>query len=121
MASLGETLGRLLAIPGVRSAVLVGREGLLIESAGRGDARFFDALGGLGASAFGTAEALGQELGSGPTVGALLEYEHALVSVDPLGQYAMLVTLADSAASLGRVRATLRASRDDILRALDMR
>ena len=121
MASLSETLGRLLAIPGVHSVTLVGREGLPIESVGRGDARFFDTLGGMGASALGTAEAMGQELGSGPTVGALLEYDNALVSVDPMGDYATVVTLADSAASLGRVRATLRSSRDDILRTLDMR
>ncbi len=121
MSNVGDLLGRMLAIPGVRTTVVVGREGLPIEARGRGDQRFYDALGALGASALGTTEALGRELGQGATIGALLEFEDALVSVDPLGAYALVVTLADSAASLGRVRHTLRASHDELLRALDMR
>jgi predicted regulator of Ras-like GTPase activity (Roadblock/LC7/MglB family) len=121
MANVREVLSRLLAVPGVRAAVLVGREGLLIEAAGRGDAHVFEALGALGASALSTAEALGQEISPGATVGTLLEYERALVSADALGEYAAVVTLAENAASLGRIRQTLRASRDDFLRALDAR
>ena len=66
MASLRDMLGRVLAVPGVQATVLVGREGLPIELAGRGDPRFFEALGALGASALGTAEALGQRTGPGP-------------------------------------------------------
>jgi len=115
-----DTLARLLAIPGVRAAVLVGRDGLPIETSGRGDERFLEALGALGASALGTAEALGAELGQGATVAAMLEYEGAFVSVDPLGDFAAMVTLAESAASLGIVRRTVRSSRDDILRQLDL-
>jgi predicted regulator of Ras-like GTPase activity (Roadblock/LC7/MglB family) len=121
MASAREILSRLLAAPGVRAAVLVGREGLPIEAVGRGDAHLFEALGALGASALATAEALGQEISQGATVGALLEYERALVSVEGVGEYAVVATLAENAASLGRIRQTLRASRADLLRALDAR
>jgi len=123
MATVREILSRVLAAPGVRATVLAGREGLPIEAAGRGDARLFDALAALGASALATAEALGAEMGPGPgaATGAVLEYDRALVSVDPLGAYAAVVTLAEGAASLGRVRQTLAASRDELLRALDAR
>jgi predicted regulator of Ras-like GTPase activity (Roadblock/LC7/MglB family) len=121
MASLREQLSRMLAVPGVRAVALTGREGLPIEAAGRGDARLFDALAALGASALATAEALGQELTAGMAFGAILEYERALVSVEPLGEYAAVVTLAENAASLGRIRQTLQASRDELLRALDTR
>lgn len=120
MAGLRESLSRLISIPGVRAAVLVGRDGLPIETAGRGEARFLEALGALGASALGTTEALGAELGQGDTVAALLEYERALVSVDPLGDYAAIVTLAESAASLGALRRAVRASRDELLSQLDL-
>jgi hypothetical protein len=41
------------------------------------------------------------------------------VSVDPVGPYAALVTLAESAASLGRLRHALATARGDLLRALD--
>jgi predicted regulator of Ras-like GTPase activity (Roadblock/LC7/MglB family) len=121
MPSLRETLDRLLAIPGVRAAVLVGRDGLPLEAAGRGDARFLDMLGAFGASALGTAEALGHELGGGATIGTLLEYEDALVSVSTLGEFAAVVTLAENAASLGTIRQVVRASRDELLRVLDSR
>lgn len=121
MSSPRELLGRLIEIPGVRITVLVGREGLLIESAGRGDDRLREALGALGASALGVTEALGAELSAGPTVGAVLEYDDALVTVDPLGEFATVVTLAENAASLGRVRHTLRSSQAELLRLLDMR
>ncbi len=121
MASLQDALGRLLAIPGVHSTVLVGRDGLPIEASGRGDERFHDMLGAMGASAMGTTEALAAELGQGHTVGTILEFEHALVSVDPLGDLAVVVTLADNAASLGRIRQTVRSSRDELLQLLDAR
>src|SRR5258708_23101441 len=119
MATIRDTLSRLLSIPGVRSVALVGRDGLPIEATGRGDERFLESRGGLGASAVGTVEALGADLGSGATVAALLEYEDAFVSVDPLGPHAAVVTLAESAASLGALRRAVRGSRDELLRQLD--
>src|SRR5262249_18514095 len=91
MASLRDALTRLLAVPGVRSVVIVGRDGLPIEATGRGDERFLDTLGALGASALGVTEALGAEFGQERTVATLLEYEDAFVSVDPLGDYAAIV------------------------------
>ena len=120
MPSIRDALGRFLAIPGVRAAVLVGRDGLPIEETGRGDARFLETLGAMGASALGTAEALAHELAGGQTVAAILEYEDALVSVDPLGEFAAVVTLAENAASLGTIRQMVRSNRDDLLRLLDM-
>lgn len=121
MASLREVLSRLLSVPGVHTSVLVGRDGLPIDGAGRGDQRFYDTLGALGASALSATEALGQDLGQGRTVATLLEYEDALVTIDPVGDFAALVTLAENAASLGTIRRTVRSSRDEILRLLDMR
>lgn len=119
MPSLRDALARFLTIPGVSAVVLVGRDGLKIEAAGRGDARFHDMLGAFGASALGATEALGHDLAQGGVVGAILEYDNALVSVDALGAYAAVVTLAENAASLGGIRSAVRGSRDEILRLLD--
>ncbi len=119
MASLREHLARFLSVPGVRAVVLAGRDGLSIETAGRGDPRVFEALGALGASALSTTEALGQELSAGAPIGVVQEFDATLVSVDPVGDYALIVTLCDNAGSLGRVRNTLRTVYDDLLRALD--
>ncbi len=37
-------------------------------------------------------------------VGVLMEYENGLVSVDPLGDFALLVTLSENASNIARVR-----------------
>jgi uncharacterized protein len=119
MASLRDQLAQFVAVPGVRAVVLTGRDGLPMETAGRGDQHIFEALGALGASALSTTEALAQELGSGNTIGAVLEYESGLVTVDPVGEYAALVTFSENAGSLGRVRHTLFNTRAELLRTLD--
>jgi predicted regulator of Ras-like GTPase activity (Roadblock/LC7/MglB family) len=119
MAKLHDLLGRTLAVPGVRAVALVGREGLLIASAGRGTERLFEALGALGANALNLADALGQEIGQGLVVGTILEYERGLVAVTPFGEYAAMAAFVESAASLGGLRQILRSIEQDVLLTLD--
>jgi predicted regulator of Ras-like GTPase activity (Roadblock/LC7/MglB family) len=120
MVDLKQTLSRFLSIPGVRLAVLVGRDGLMIEGLTRDGKEDMEAVGAIMTTGLSTAEALGQEIGRGGVIGALMEYEHGLVSVDPLGDFALMVTLSDNASSLGRVRHMVKTSRNEILEALDI-
>jgi len=120
MVDLKQTLSRFLAIPGVRLAVLVGRDGLLIEGLSRDGKEDMEAVGAYMTTGLSTAEALGQEISRGSVIGALMEYEHGLVSIEPLGDYALVVTLFDSASSIGRVRHMVKTSRNEILEALDI-
>jgi len=120
MVDLKQTLNRFLSIPGVRLAALVGRDGLLIEGLTRDGKEDVEAIGAIMTSSLNTAEALGQEISRGSIVGALMEYERGLVSVDPLGDFALVVTLFDNASSIGRVRHQVKASRNEILEALDI-
>ncbi len=48
-----------------------------------------------------------------------MEYEGGLVSVDPLGDFAFIVTLSDSPNSLGHIRYTVKKTRAMLLEALD--
>jgi predicted regulator of Ras-like GTPase activity (Roadblock/LC7/MglB family) len=120
MVDLKQTLSRFLSIPGVRLAVLVGRDGLMIEGLTRDGKEDMEAVGAIMTTGLSTAEALGQEIGRGSVISALMEYEHGLVSVDPLGDFALVVTLSDNASSLGRVRHMVKTSRNEILEALDI-
>jgi len=120
MVDLKQTLSRFLAIPGVRLAVLVGRDGLLIEGLSREGKEDMEAVGAYMTTGLSTAEALGQEISRGSVIGALMEYEHGLVSIEPLGDYALVVTLFDNASSIGRVRHLVKTSRNEILEALDI-
>ena len=120
MVDLKQTLSRFLGIPGVRLAVLVGRDGLLIEGLSRDGKEDMEAVGAYMTTGLSTAEALGQEISRGSVIGALMEYERGLVSIDPLGDYALVVTLFDNASSIGRVRHMVKTSRSEILEALDI-
>src|SRR5258708_10732979 len=120
MVDLKQTLSRFLTIPGVRLAVLVGRDGLLIEGLTRDGKEDMEAVGAYMTTGLNTAEALGQEISRGNVVGALMEYEHGLVSIDPLGDFALVVTLFDNASSIARARHIVHGSPNEILEALDL-
>jgi predicted regulator of Ras-like GTPase activity (Roadblock/LC7/MglB family) len=120
MVDLKQTLSRFLSIPGVRQAILVGRDGLMIEGLTRDGKEDMEAVGAITTTGLSTAEALGQEIARGNVVGVLMEYEQGLVSVDPLGEFALMVTLFDNASNIGRVRHLVKASRNEILEALDI-
>ncbi len=120
MIDLKQTLSRFLAIPGVRQAILVGRDGLLIEGLTRDGKEDMEAVGAIMTTGMNTAEALGQEISRGQVIGVLMEYEQALVSVEPLGDFALIVTLFDNASSIARVRHLVKSTRDEILDALDI-
>ena len=120
MVDLKQMLSRFLAIPGVRQAILVGRDGLLIEGMTREAKEDIEAVGAITTSSFSTAEALNKEINRGSLVGVLMEYEHGLVSIDPLGDFALVVTLSDNASNIGRVRHLVKSSRNEILEALDI-
>src|SRR5918912_1992072 len=120
MVDLKQTLNRFMSIPGVRLAVLVGRDGLMIEGLTRDGKEDLEAVGAKMTTVLNTADALGKEIGRGSVIGTLMEYEHGLVSVDPLGDFALMVTLFDNASSIGRVRHMVKTSRTEILEALDI-
>jgi predicted regulator of Ras-like GTPase activity (Roadblock/LC7/MglB family) len=120
MVDLKQMLSRFLTIPGVRLAVLVGRDGLLIEGLSRDGKEDMETVGAYMTTGLNTAEVLGQEISRGGVVGVLMEYEQGLVSVDPLGDFALVVTLFDNASSISRVRHMVKATRNEILQALDI-
>ncbi len=121
MVELKQMLSRFLTIPGVRLAVLVGRDGLMIEGMAREGNEDMETIGAMMTSGLNSAEALGQEIARGSVVGVLNEYERGLVSVEPLGDFALMVTLFDNVASIGRVRHMVKTARTEILDALDIK
>jgi predicted regulator of Ras-like GTPase activity (Roadblock/LC7/MglB family) len=120
MVDLKQTLNRFLSIPGVRQAILVGKDGLMIEGLTREGKEDMETVGAITTTGLSAAEALGREIARGSVVGVLMEYEHGLVSVDPLGDFALIVTLFDNASNIGRVRHLVKACRNEILEALDI-
>jgi predicted regulator of Ras-like GTPase activity (Roadblock/LC7/MglB family) len=110
-----SVLSRLAAVPGVALAVLVDREGYLIESAGDMvlEAEAVGALAGCLAEA---SETTGRELNQGPLVGLIAEYEAGLILVSIAGSGAMLATVLSDSAALDRARYAEKKTLSDLLR-----
>ena len=110
-----SVLSRLAAVPGVALAVLVDREGFLIESAGDMvlEAEAAGALAGCLAEA---SEAIGRELSQGTLVGLIAEYEAGLVVVNMAGSGAMLATVLSDPAVLDGVRDDVKKTLSDLLK-----
>ena len=110
-----SVLSRLAAVPGVALAVLVDREGFLIESAGDMvlEAEAAGALAGCLAEA---SEAIGRELSQGTLVGLIAEYEAGLILVNMAGPGAMLATVLRDPAVLDRARQDVKETLSDLLK-----
>jgi predicted regulator of Ras-like GTPase activity (Roadblock/LC7/MglB family) len=110
-----SVLSRLAAVPGVSLAVLVDREGFLIESAGdmASEAEAAGALAGCLAEA---SEAIGRELGQGPLMGLTAEYEAGFILVNRAASGTMLATILGNPAVLDRARHDVKKTLSDLLR-----
>ena len=114
IADAKSVLGRLAAVPGVALAVLVDREGFVIESVGEMvlEAEAAGALAGCLAEA---SEAIGRELSQGNLVGLIAEYEAGLILVNMAGSGAMLATVLCDPAVLDRARDDVKKTLSDLL------
>lgn len=119
MASLKEILSKFLTIQGISVALVVGRDGLLIEGTATAEDSDLEAISAVTSTGLQAAEALSQEIAKGNCIGTVMEYEHGLVSVTPLGEFAVFVTLSDKATNLGRIRIAVRNSRQELIKALE--
>ncbi len=101
-------LDGLMKIEGITAALVVGRDGFVIESVTNGEGIDGDTVGALASSSFGSFGQMGGELRLGTLDSVLLEYEMGPVAVSPAGPEAVLAVIADHRANLGRLRIEMR-------------
>ncbi len=116
MASLKALLGELVKVEGIRSAVLVGRDGFVIEGVSHSNLDM-DPIGAVVSTGLGASEVMGTELKVGELVHGMIEYTNGIVFVSYLGQ-AILAVVADGKANLGQIRFQIRKRTAEIERAL---
>ena len=110
-----SVLSRLAAVPGVALAVLVDREGFLIESAGDMVLEA-EAAGALAGGLAQASEAIRRELSQGSLVGLIAEYEAGVILVNMAGSGAMLATVLSDPAVLDRARDDVKKTLSDLLK-----
>ncbi len=100
-------LDGLMKIEGVTAALVVGRDGFIIEAASE-DGADLEAVGAIAAGSLSSAEAMGGELHMGPPTSLLIEYEGGPVAVSPAGADGVLAVVGKQHANLGRLRIEMR-------------
>lgn len=106
-------LDGLLKVDGVMAALVVGRDGFVIESA-TANALDTDSVGAVAASSLAASDAMGEALKLGAVGSILLEYESGPVALTPAGPDAVLAVVGDQNANLGRVRVEMRKVRQAV-------
>jgi predicted regulator of Ras-like GTPase activity (Roadblock/LC7/MglB family) len=98
-----DILKDMLDVPGITTAVVVGRDGFVIEAAGSAKAVNLDALGASLAHAINAIELMGKELQIRAFKDLFVEHEGALIIARPVGD-AIIALVAPDASQLGTVR-----------------
>lgn len=114
---LKQILGDFLKLEGVSAAVVVGRDGFVIESAASGKVDI-DALGAMASTGMGTSEAMGNELGKGELKQMLVELDRGPILLSPLSTDELIAIVADPAVNIGRIRYELKKNKDRLIAAL---
>ena len=120
MADLDELLNGFTRVRGVSAALLVGQDGLVLQSATASGADEVDAdvLGAVASSGLVPAQEIGGETGRGRLLQGIYEYENGVVVIEPIGQSAILVVVTSAAANLGLLRLQARKVHADLEKAL---
>jgi len=114
---LKQILGEFLKLDGVSAAVVVGRDGFVIESAVSGKVDI-DALGAMASTGMGTSEAMGIELGKGELRQMLVELDKGPILLSPLSADELIAIVADTDVNIGRIRYELKKSKERLIAAL---
>lgn len=117
-AGLKQGLESLAATPGVRFVVLTDREGFVIETAGDLAPDADEVAGALASCLVEASDGIGRELGQGPLLGTILEYEAGTLVLQAIGPTALLAVMVGDPGALGKVRYYVRKAAPELLQAL---
>jgi len=114
MDNIRDLLGDLVRTEGINTAVVVSRDGFVIEGVSTGDVDT-EGVGAVVASGIGAAEVMGRELMTGEMTQGMLEYKNGVIVMSTLGMDAILAVVADLSAKLGSVRYQVKKSMPKLL------
>lgn len=104
MPALKDELNELLKIEGVHTALVVTRDGFVIEGVSQSETTQVDAAGAVVSSGISSWQAIGHDLGVGAMSQSMVEYEGGIAVATLIGKDAILGVVADIRANLGNLR-----------------
>jgi uncharacterized protein len=108
MGALRDVLNDLVKVEGVTTAVVVGRDGFVLDGVSRSATLDTEAVGAVISTGIGSSEVVGRELGVGEMTQGLLEYKGGLIVMGLVGRDGIVAIVADIGANLGNVRYQLK-------------
>lgn len=114
---LKSVLDEFLTIDGVSAAVIVGKDGAVIGSAGSGTMNV-DAIGSMVSTCLGSSEVIGGTLALGELHGMTVELDKGPVYLAPLTTTEIIAVVADTVGTVGHVRTELRKNRSRLVASL---
>ncbi len=114
---LKTLLEEFLRVEGISAAVVVGRDGFVIESAVAAKVDI-EALGAMASTGLGTSEAMGSTLEKGELSQMIVELEKGPILLSPLSPDELIAIVADTSANIGRIRYELKKNKQRIVAAL---
>jgi len=104
MSNTTDLLRELVDIDGVNTAVIVGRDGFVINGASKGGALDEETVGAVISAGTGSSEVMGKELSVGVMTQGMMEYSDGMIMMSLVGSEAILAVVANPKANLGFVR-----------------
>jgi len=107
MEQVKKLLQELAKTEGVREALVVGRDGFVIDHVGDMDA---ENVGAAVSTSIGTMEAMARKIGNAELFEVMAEYKDGTVVIAPIGRDAILGISAREGANLGGIRFAVKKS-----------
>jgi len=108
MSRTNELLQELVGVSGIKTAVVVGRDGFVIDGVSNGSHLDTETVGAVISAGIGSSEVMGRELSVGIMNQGMMEFSGGLVMMTLIGQEAILAVVADTQANLGFVRLQIK-------------
>ncbi|MDP2212070.1 MAG: roadblock/LC7 domain-containing protein [Candidatus Aquicultor sp.] len=114
IVTLQQILHRFTALDGVIAALLVTRDGFIVDYASNIEFEL-DMVSAVVATGFGMLDKIGSELERGALSTGMLEYEEGTVVISPLVPDIALVIIASQWTTLGRIRWEIKKYGDELI------
>lgn len=108
MPNLKSQLNELVKVDGINAAVVVGRDGFVIEGIANDGGLDVEAVGAVISTGLGSSEVMGRELNVGALTQSMVEFDRGVLVMGTLGRDALLCLVCGLGANLGNVRLQMK-------------
>lgn len=114
MANLKSQLNDITKVEGIVAAVVVGRDGFVIEGISVTGSMDIEAVGAVISTGLGSSEVMGRELNVGALTQSMVEFDNGVLVMSTLGKDALVCLVCELGANLGNVRLQMKKRSPDM-------